>query len=273
MTVLARLTWPAAEEALTRARLALLPVGSLEQHGPHLALDTDLAVADALAGRLEKDLGDAALRCPAVHYGLSEHHLGFPGTITLRPDTLAALVLDVVESLAHWGVRRVLVVNGHGGNIDALRLVSRRARRDHGSLVAALMWSQLAADEIATRVTSRTYGHACEVETSVAMVLAPDRVFRDRITGPAGRRSMDPLTDPPRALVDQAVWMDEWTSDGALGDPRLASDELGEAVVGVAHRRAVEFARRFAAASLPNAGPRRHDVGGRSRGTEVGRDE
>lgn len=236
--------------------MALLPVGSLEQHGPHLTLDTDLAVAEALANRLERDLGDTALLCPAVPYGLSEHHLGFPGTITLRPDTLSSLVLDVVESLAHWGLRRVLVVNGHGGNIDILRLVSRRARRDHGVLVASLMWAQLAADEIAARVTSPAYGHACEVETSVVQVLAPDRVFPDRIASPAGRRSVDPATDPPRALVDQAIWMHEWTSDGALGDPRLASDELGHAVVDVAYKRAIEFARRFGHARLPSEGDR-----------------
>lgn len=259
MTVLARLTWPDAAEALARARLALLPVGSLEQHGPHLALDTDLAVADAFARRLEADLGDEALLCPPMHYGLSEHHMGFAGTITLRPDTLMALVLDVAESLARWDLRRVLVVNGHGGNIDALRLVSRRARRDHGTLVAALMWAQLASDEISARAASRSYGHACEIETSVVMTLAPDRVFPERIAGPAGRRSAEPLTDPPRALVDQAVWMDEWSSDGALGDPRLASAELGEAVVGVAYDRTVEFARRFAAAALPR------EDGGQSR--------
>lgn len=249
--MLAELTWEEAAAAFERARLALLPVGSLEQHGPHLALDTDLAVAEALARRLEQDLGEPALLCPAVHYGLSEHHLPFPGTITLRPDTLAGLVLDVIESLAHWGIRRVLVVNGHGGNIDALRLVSRRARRDHGSLVAAVMWARLADDEISSRVTSAVYGHACEVETSVAMVLAPDRVRPERIAAPGDRRSADPLTDPPRARVDQAVWMDEWTSDGALGDPRLASDDFGRAVVDTAHRRALEFARRFSAAAPP----------------------
>ena len=145
MTILARLTWRDAEAALARARLALVPVGSLEQHGPHLTLDTDLAVAEAFAQRLDVELGDDALLCPPLPYGLSEHHLAFPGTITLRPDTFIGVLLDLVESLAHWGLRRVLVVNGHGGNIDALRLVSGQARRDHGSLVAAVMWARLAA--------------------------------------------------------------------------------------------------------------------------------
>ena len=251
MTELARLTWRDAESALARASLALVPVGSIEQHGPHLTLDTDHAVADAFARRLDADLGEDALLCPPIAYGLSEHHLGFAGTLTLHPDTFIGLLLDVIESLAHWDLQRVLVVNGHGGNIDALRLVSGQARRDFGSLVAAVMWAQLASDEIAGRVSSASYGHACEVETSVVMALAPDRVFSERITGPVGRRSSDPLTDPPRPLVDQATPMEDWTDDGALGDPTLASADFGEAVVETAYRRALEFARRFAGKPLP----------------------
>jgi creatinine amidohydrolase len=250
MTELSRLTWSDAEQALADAKLAIVPVGSLEQHGPHLALDTDLAVAEALARRLDSDLGREALLCPSIPYGLSEHHMGFPGTLTLRPDTFTGLILEVVESLAHWGLRRVLLVNGHGGNIDALRLVSRRARRDMASRVAAVMWAQLAAEEIAARVESASYGHACEVETSVVMTLVPDRLFFDRIAEPKGRRSLDPATDPPRAFVDQAVSMEEWTDDGALGDPRLASIEFGETVVEIAYRRMIEFTRTFAKAPL-----------------------
>lgn len=250
MTELSRLTWSDAEQALAVAKVAIVPVGSLEQHGPHLALDTDLAVAEALARRLDSDLGQEALLCPSIPYGLSEHHMGFPGTLTLRPDTFTGLILDVVESLAHWGLRRVLVVNGHGGNIDALRLVSRRARRDMESRVAAVMWAQLAAEEIAARVKSTSYGHACEVETSVVMALAPNRLFSDRIAEPKGRRSLGPATDPPRAVVDQAVWMEEWTDDGALGNPRMASVEFGHTVVEIAYRRMIEFTRAFAEAPL-----------------------
>lgn len=254
MPELARLTWPEAGDALRRARLALLPVGSCEQHGPHLSLDTDLAVAEALARRLAADLGDDAVLCPPIPYGLSEHHLGFPGTLTLRPATFVGLVVEVAESLARWGLRRVLVVNGHGGNIDALRLAARTARRDHRVLVAAVMWAQLAADEIARRVTSPTYGHACEVETSVAMVLAPGSVRPDRIGEPARRSPPDPLTLPQRSLVDRPVWLHEWTEDGALGDPRLAGEELGRAVVEAAYERALRFARAFASEPVPEEG-------------------
>lgn len=254
MPELARLTSTEAEEAIRAARVAIVPVGSLEQHGPHLTLDTDMAVAQALAERLQSDLGEQAVLCPPVTYGLSEHHMGFPGTMTLTPATFLAVFEDIVDSLAIRGLRRVLVINGHGGNIDALRLVSRSARRDHGSLVASIMWATLANSEIADRARSPQYGHACEIETSVVMDLAPDRVRHDRIESPGGRRSADPLTDPPRGLVDQAVWMEEWSDDGALGDPSLASAEIGKELVEIIHERAVSFARRLAERALPEAG-------------------
>jgi creatinine amidohydrolase len=251
MVELAQLTWPDAETALAKAQLALLPVGSCEQHGPHMALESDIVIASGLARRLANDLGDLAVLCPAFGYGLSEHHMHFAGTVTLRPETFIGVVLDVVESLAHWDVRKVLVVNGHGGNIDALRLVSRSARRDLGSLVASVMWAQLAADEIASRASSKSYGHACEIETSVAMVLAPNCVYSERIEEPSGRATLDDLTDPPSTRVDQAIPFEEWTQDGALGDPRLADLETGQAIVDTVYERALEFARRFAEQRIP----------------------
>jgi creatinine amidohydrolase len=251
MPELARLTWPEAADALERTRLALVPVGSCEQHGPHLTLDTDIAIATAFARRLAVDLGELALLCPALGYGLSEHHLGFPGTLTLRPDTFVGFISDVAESLSHWGVRRVVVVNGHGGNIDGIRLAARAVRRDQGSIVAGLMWSQLAADETARLAQSERYGHACEIETSVAMVLAPDSLHADRISEPQPAGTLQRLTDPPRAVVDRPTWFREWTENGALGEPRLASAEIGASVVDVAYRRALEFVRQFAEDPLP----------------------
>jgi creatinine amidohydrolase len=254
MPELARLTSPDAQAAIAEADLAVFAVGSCEQHGPHLTLETDSAIARAFAQRLADDMGSRALLCPPLSYGLSEHHMGFAGTLTLRAETLLGFLSDLVQSLSHWGVRRLLVVNGHGGNVDAIRLAARVARRDHQTLVAGVMWAQVAADEIALRVRSERYGHACEVETSVAMVLAPESVHADRIAEPrpAGRR--DALTDPPSPRVDRPTWFHEWTENGALGDPRLASVELGNVIVETAYARTLEFARRFADEPLPADG-------------------
>jgi creatinine amidohydrolase len=243
---LAGLTSEGAGAAVSAARLAIVPIGSCEQHGPHLNLDTDTAIAAEFARRLGSELGDVAVLCPVIGYGLSEHHMAFAGTLTLRPATLIAVLSDLAESLASWGLDRILIVNGHGGNIDAIRLACRSARRDHGVLMASVMWAQLAADAIAERVTSTRYGHACEIETSVALVLAPQTVRTERIRPPRLIGGGEPFSEPPSPRVDQPVWFEEWTEDGALGDPRLASSELGTAIVDVALERALAFARRFA---------------------------
>jgi creatinine amidohydrolase len=254
MPELTRLTSPEARDALAGAQLALMAVGSCEQHGPHMTLDSDSAIAEAFARRLGDDLGPSAVLLPSLGYGLSEHHMGFPGTITLRPGTFTGFLADVVESLVHWGLRRLLIINGHGGNIDAIRLAARAARREHGALVASVMWAQIAADEIARRTQSPRYGHACEIETSMAMAIAPASVHADRIAEPRPTGRNDPLTDPPAARVDRVTWFQEWTENGALGDARLASLELGQAVVAVAYERALSFARQLAEETLPEKG-------------------
>jgi creatinine amidohydrolase len=240
------MTWREAGEALRSARLALIPTGSCEQHGPHMTLATDIEIADAFARRLAERLGAVALLCPRLPYGLSEHHMAFSGTLTLRPETFISMLADVLESLRHWNVRRALIVNGHGGNIDALKIVARRARRDGGMVVGSVMWSQLAADTIAERTNSARYGHACEIETSVGMVLAPQCVLTDRIEEPQPVGPADTLTDPPGAVADRSIWFEEWTRNGSLGDPRLANESLGRDVVETALKRATAFAEQLA---------------------------
>lgn len=243
--VLASLTTEQAQAALARAQVAILPVGATEQHGPHLSVSTDARIAEEFATRLSAALGDEALLCPLVPYGLSEHHEGFAGTVTLTPPGFVQLMLDLVASLHRQGVPRVIVMNGHGGNIDALNLVSRRARAELGVAVASMMWARLARDVCAGAATGAAYGHACELETSVAMVLAPDCVRPDRIRPARPRPATDPLSAPPSAYVDVAVRFDELTTDGVYGDPTAASRELGERIVSVALERATAFARRF----------------------------
>jgi creatinine amidohydrolase len=240
------MTWRDAATALESAMLAVIPTGTCEQHGPHMSLSTDLEVAEAFARRLTEDLGDIAVLCPGVPYGLSEQHMEFAGTLTLRPDTFIALLSDVLESLKHWNIRRALIVNGHGGNIDALRIVGRNARRDLGMLVGSVMWAQLAADVIAKGVDSPRYGHACESETSVALALVPQCVLPDRIEEPQPSGPEEPLTDPPRASADRPNWFGEWTRNGSLGDPRRADAAFGREVVEIAHERALSFARNLA---------------------------
>lgn len=241
---LARMSWREARDAIADAHVALVPIGSTEQHGPHMTLDTDSAIAEAFARRMGDELGRDAILCPTIRLGMSEHHLAFAGTLTLRAPTLIGLVDDIVESLAHHGVTRVLLVNGHGGNQDGLRLAARAAARAGSSEVAALMWAVLAADLIAERAATPRHSHACDIETSVALAIAPEVVLADRIEPPPPPPEIRPLAET-NSRYDFPVSFDHWTSNGALGDPRLATKELGEEIVTLALSRALEFARRF----------------------------
>ena len=240
---LSRMTWRDAKAAFAAARVALVPVGSTEQHGPHMTLDTDSAIAEAFARRIGEALGEDAILCPTIRLGLSEHHLAFAGSLTLRAPTLIGLIEDVVLSLAHHGMKRVLLVNGHGGNQDALRLAARASGRDKSSEVAALMWAVLAADLIGERAATTYHSHACDIETSVALAIAPQVVLWDRVEPPSPP-SPGVLAEP-RSRYDLPIAFEQWTANGAIGDPSRATKELGEEIVTLALSRAVEFARRF----------------------------
>lgn len=245
MVDLSRLTTVEASAALSGATVAILPVGATEQHGPHLELRTDIAIASEMARRLDADLGDLSVLCPPLPYGVSEHHMHFDGTLTLRPESFMAVVSDVIDSLAAHGIQRVIIVNGHGGNMDTSRLTARIALRDHDIRVAHAMWVALAADVIAEEMADRgRHNHACEIETSLAMALEPSLVRIELLTpsisaDPSHTASDSPYVDLPRRF-------EEWTANGALGDPSRASIELGEKIWSTAHQRLLEFAREFA---------------------------
>ena len=208
------------------ARATLLPVGATEQHGPHLPLGTDWWLADAIARA-------AAARVPgtdvagAVPYGISGHHTGLPGTVTLRPRTFIDIVVDVTASLAASG-RIPVIVNGHGGNRGALQVIlAELAERGHNGW--AVSYFELLDDVVAAEFPDghRHVGHACALETSLITHLWPETVATDRI--PAG--STPPAwPDPHMFTADRvAVWrrFDAINPTGVLGTPSLASAQAG----------------------------------------------
>src|SRR3712207_6163090 len=126
---LARMTSPEAAEALADAEVALIPVGATEQHGPNMTLETDTAVAYQLALRTAAALHPRAVVAPPLPYGVSYHHMRFPGTMTLSPETFQAVVLEVVESLGQHGVERFFIIDGHAGNQGALDVLMTKLDR------------------------------------------------------------------------------------------------------------------------------------------------
>lgn len=251
---LAELTWPEARDAFEAAEVVLIPLGSNEQHGPGMTLSTDITLATAVAGRVAERMRPRAIVAPSLPYGLSPHHMPFPGTITLQPQTFTAVLFDTMRSLKAHGAKRFFLLNGHGGNQAMLSVIATQARAELGVPVATAIYLTAAADLLKERF-GRAYAHACEIEASLGLAIAPQIVRteclakgeelppRYRHTSLAGGGT------PAGAFVDAAAMFDEITVNGNIGDARLATREAGEAVVDLAVTRLVEFLDDFTAAS------------------------
>jgi creatinine amidohydrolase len=234
-TLLGSLSWHDAAELDAERTVALIPVAALEQHGPHLPLDTDAflvtRVVEAAAKRARA--GEPVLVTPTIFAGSSEHHMEFAGTVSLRPETLAAVVRDVCSSLARHGFRRLLIVNGHGGNRAVLAGAVQSLGFEAPVCLSTLDYWTLAADVVAKLRESPAGGmaHACEFETSLMLHLRPESVRMELIAReiPEPRFSLERL-DLFRQGPLGANWSThELSTSGVLGAPDLATAEKGRA--------------------------------------------
>ena len=243
--ILTRMSWPEVRSALETVRLAIIPTGSCEQHGPNMTLETDTAICYALAERLAQRLYPRALVAPLLPLGVSPHHMSFPGTITLRPETYEALLWDVITSLKSHGLSHFLLVNGHGGNVAPLNVISMKLRRELNVRVAVMFYMQLAADVIKAGAKTTLYGHACEVETSVGLYLAPQAVKPERVAGEVSHYTHAYTDIKSEARLNYPFMFEELTANGALGDARLATFEFGQTIVETTLERTLEFLQSF----------------------------
>jgi creatinine amidohydrolase len=228
--VLADLSWPEVNDVRDQVELVLIPIGSNEQHGPNIAVQMDSRAAFEFSKRASARMAPRVMVAPAIPWGVSIHHMNFPGTITLAPETFIQVIVEVIESLQHHGFERFLIVNGHGGNIAAMDLACIRAKTELETpwVGACTLYSFIdpAIDE--KYGATGLGGHACEMETSVAMYMMPEIVKHDAIA--AG--DLTPLmTEFRKELRKYGVSVpysfDEYTLNGCLGDARLASVEYG----------------------------------------------
>ena len=222
MSLLSEHTTTTAAEALADAEVAVLPTGSTEQHGPALPLGTDFMAAEALA-HTTADRDDVVV-LPTIPVGVSDHHRQFHGTLWTRPETFEAYVADTIESIASHGVRKAVVVNGHGGNADALQRAARGLRGDEVAFAAPWNWWQSIPDTI-DELFDGFGGHADEVETSMVMQIANDLVREDAL-----RNAEDGASESWGKEVHGAnVGFDtvDFTETGAVGRPTQGSEDAG----------------------------------------------
>lgn len=247
--------------ALDRGRtVVIVPLGSVEQHGNHMPLGTDTLLAQAVSLAAAETAGDTIVM-PPPWYGFSTHHMRFPGSITLRPETLMAVVEDVVASVVTHGFRRILIVNGHGGNNGVIDVLASTLGHTHygAARIAALTYFAIAREAIAKLRKSETggMGHACEFETSMVQHLRPELVKIDRAetTYPdPGSRYL--TTD---LLGAQAIRLYDDFGDlsptGTLGDPALASPEAGKAFFDAVTSELATFITDFRFWTIPERRP------------------
>ena len=170
--MLADLRSPQFGDALDALKLVMIPVGAHEQHGPALPVSTDSLSAQVLCGLAGTMLGDSVGIAPAIPWGVSWSHMGFPGTISLRPDTLIALIEDLVTSLHASGVERFLLVNTHGGNNAALETAAERCHSVHGvPIVAPIYAYSLIATAATDELGQEAIGHGGGCESAVVMAI------------------------------------------------------------------------------------------------------
>jgi creatinine amidohydrolase len=216
VNALGRRVWP--ELVGPPSVTVLVPVGSVEQHGPHLPLDTDTRIAEAVARGAAARLGAGALVAPAVAFGASGEHEGFPGTMSIGLDATRSVLVELGRSAGRW-VQRLVFVNGHGGNVSALRAAVELLRSEGRD---ARWYGCTPPPEVVGFVPD---AHAGRVETSLMLALIPEAVRLE--LAEAGNNA--PLSELMPAL--RAGGLAAVTENGVLGDPAGANAAEGAAML------------------------------------------
>ena len=235
MNLLAEMSWEEAKQYLEHDDRVVLPLGATEEHGRHLGLGTDHIEAEAIARGVGEQTNVAV--APTLNYGMSHAQLSFPGTISLRPTTLIAVLEDLFRSFYRHGFRRVLVVNGHGGNAASLNSALQVVASDLPELRAKVFewWTDQESYRVVIDLLGPQVGsHASPGETAFMLAVRPSAVKLERLTG------RDAPVQPTREVVTMNTFAEKYP-DGINGvDPHTATREAGEALL----RKSVEICAR-----------------------------
>lgn len=251
-------------ELAGRGAVVLQPVGSIEQHGPHLPIDTDTTIATAVSLRAAGRSHDHPLVVlPTVCWGLSPYWMGYPGTLSLRSATFTALVTDIAAAVRHHGFDRLVLVNAHGGNAGLLDTAA--AELSDGSFrVASVSCTRLASEVIVAECDrdGPGAGHSGQMETSVVLHLDPDRVAPE-LPGPEECNDIGVrATHVGHVPSYLAPHPEAEAPSGVYGQAWAASEDKGERIIDASSSALARFGREFASAyrGRPAAGGGDDDV-------------
>lgn len=250
------LTWLEMKAAIARTPqpVIAIPIGAVEDHGPHMTLSTDNDILEgvlaACGSRAEGDL----LVLPTIPFGLDEHHMDFPGTIAIEIETTLAYLAQTAISVARHGFTHLMIVNGHGSNQSICDLAARKCVLATGAICAATTVNAAVSPELIADVLEAerrggpgSVGHACEYETAMMLHLHPDRVDMQQAQRDIGQLVLKYFHwDHPTPSA--YVWQDWWSrfsSEGICGDARVATADAGRRMFEATVERFVELVREF----------------------------
>jgi creatinine amidohydrolase len=244
----AEMTFPQLRRVPRDQSIVLAPIAACEQHSRHLPTITDTVLVTGVADGVEQRLPDAVLQLPTLWLGASAHHLRFGATLSAEVDTHIVILCDLLVPLLEDGYERILILNGHGGNIDTMQVALRRLQtRYRQRIVSAASYWDLAEKELAALAEGprKVMGHACEFETSMMLALRPELVRREEI------QDDPPAADPGLRGLYLSEDMYQRTDHGCVGYPQLATAEKGRAFLAAAVGRTVEVAQALLRRPLP----------------------
>jgi creatinine amidohydrolase len=233
-----------------------VPCGAVEQHGPHLPLDVDIVCPQGIAFGAGKQIPEKMLVLPPVWYGYTGHVMDFPGTINTHYETFIHQVLDITQSLAYHGFKKIVLLNGHGSNMPNLDLVARRTNLEtDAECILVGWWNLLTVDkEFLPRWRQSKFpggiSHACELETSMYLYLDGENVRKDQIKSAFAsyNKESNPFnyTDlfghGPATIVS---WTSSYSEIGVMGEAELATAEKGREAFEEAVEQLVRFITYF----------------------------
>lgn len=243
------MTFPELRDVPRDSTVVVAPIAACEQHSRHLPTYTDTILVTGVAEGVEQRLPKQVLLLPTLWLGASAHHLRFGATLSAEVDTHIDMLCDILTPLLDDGHQRVLILNGHGGNIDTMQVALRRLQPKYRNraLTAASYWD-LAAKELAELAEGprKSMGHACEFETSMVMALRPELVRKELI------KDDPPPAEPALRGLYVAEDMKQRTDHGAVGYPELASAAKGRKFLDAAIGRTAEVVEALLQRRLPS---------------------
>lgn len=250
------LTWPEMKRAIARTPqpVVAIPIGAVEDHGPHMSISTDNDILEGILSACGERAGGDLLVLPTIPFGLDEHHMDFPGTITIDIETTLAYLSQTAISVARHGFTHILIVNGHGSNHAICELAARKCVLATSVICAstsvnAAVNPALVADvlDAERKGGPGSVAHACEYETAMMLHLHPERVQMDLAYRDMGQLKLKYFNwDHPEPSA--YAWQDWWSrfsKEGICGDAAAATPEFGKRMFDVTVERFVELVREF----------------------------